>query len=408
MKKHSFKKKKLVTFLCVALGTSGLITSFVNDRKVKFQTVQTESYKDVSWLDGFIVRDEELVNSNSNLRAENFLFNYSSGDKIPKGAVIATAYNSAQEAKTATKTKKLSEALEKLKTINSYYARCTEGINEINKKINQTIQRLVGSDLNLIQKNDLNWELWRLLNKKDVILGKISHSELKLNKLEDELKSSSEPEAALSISSDCSGEFVRYTDGFENLVNYNNLSDMASFESINLISPESFKVRPLGKIVKSPTWHIVFDISDLEAEKIKKAQIINVSIEGVDWVKRVPAQVETLSCQAENTNRFKLVLSCDIMNKNIASLRKEKFKVNTGEYYGIKINKSAVHTKRNSLGVYVKYGKHLKFKNIDIIFADEQFVICGYRPEHYSDENYIQPGDKVVYRGKNLFEGKRV
>lgn len=409
MKNNRFKTKKLVTAFYVTLGLTSLVISNINDHKIKFETVQTEKFKDLISSDGFVVRDEALIEQPYiDLKLDNILFNYNSGDKIPKGAIIATVYNSPEEVKTASEIKFAENQLEKLEAINSYYSRCTDSVSEINKKINETISRLVYFNSDCITRKNLNMELCRLLTKKNIMLGKPTYSEKKLEQIKSEISGVSKPKSIMDIIASDSGTLIRNTDGLENRINYSNISDIPTDETMKSIVGESSKSTSLGKIVKSPTWYVIFYVSNDEAEKIKKSKNLKLSIQSIDSIKNVPTKLESLSKDTTDSGKFKLVLSCENMNNCTASLRKENFKINIGTYYGIKVSKSALHYNKNNLGVYVKYGNHLKFKNIDVIFANEEFVLCDYDQEHYTDENYIQPGDKVVYRGKNLFQGKHI
>ena len=236
-------------------------------------------------------------------------------------------------------------------------------------------------------------------------MGKNNNFRAEISKLEEKIKEleSKKTSGILDICNSCYGRFIRYTDGFEKSFDCNRLYDLKNPLDAQ---PEIYDFKPLGKIIKSETWYAVFTVSKAEAERIQKASSLNLSLTGVDSIS-LPAKLESVSLSGNNCT---LVLSCDRMNQSIAYLRKETFKIEMGIYPGMKIDKRALHKNvdSDSVGVYVKYGNYLKFKNVDILFADSDFVVCDYGFDHYSDENYLQPGDKVAYMGKNLFEGKHI
>ena len=68
---------------------------------------------------------------------------------------------------------------------------------------------------------------------------------------------------------------------------------------------------------------------------------------------------------------YTLIISCNYMNKDLASIRNEEFKITSESYSGLIINRNAVHEQPESdnsseknFGVYVIMGNYLKFKKL--------------------------------------------
>jgi len=409
MKKYKLTKKKIWSFTTVILLLGLFSVSLYNDSKIEFLTTENREYHDIISSPGIVVRDEELLEFSSLKDMNGLVFNYYNGEKVSKGAAIATAYESAKETKEIYKLQSLEEKVNDFKNLSASISHNnSESINVLNHRINSSIESLALS-LNSDFSNFLSIrkKLWYLLNKKSMSMGKSNNFKAEITRLEEKVKElkDKKPSGILDIYTLYDGRFIRYTDGFEKSFDFKKSFDLK--EPLDNIKPETYDFKPLGKIIKSETWYAVFTVSKAEAEKIQKASSLNLSLTGVNSLKNLPAKLESVNLSG---NDYTLVLSCDRMNQSVAYLRKETFKIETGNYPGIKINKRALHKNAasNSFGVYVKYGNYLKFKNVDILFADSEFVVCDYSFNHYSDENYLQPGDKVAYTGKGLFEGKHI
>jgi len=115
------------------------------------------------------------------------------------------------------------------------------------------------------------------------------------------------------------------------------------------------------------------------------------------------------------------------MSPGIASLRNETVKIDLKTYKGLRIQKSALHDdyvekaienedgttkseKKKVQGVYVVQGNQLKFKQVSILFAGEDFILCDPQPEDgvLFNGTTIEMYDKIVTEGADLYDGKVV
>ena len=108
------------------------------------------------------------------------------------------------------------------------------------------------------------------------------------------------------------------------------------------------------------------------------------------------------------------------MNAAISHLRNETVQITVNNYDGIKISKDAIHNdyvvnskteeKEKVLGVYVTYGSKLEFREISILYSDDDFVIVDDNPAEgvlVSGET-IEFNDEIVVKGDNLYAGKNI
>lgn len=409
MKKLKFKKNKIILLSTIIFVAVFYFTVNMVQNKISTVFAESDTYNETITCSGFAVRDEEIINTKCQ-NIKNMFFNCKSGDKIPKGAPIVKIYNDPNEALESYKREYLENKIQILG--NSPYSYLTTGIATANKQINKAIVNMLVSNesLNLKSKEQSVCDLWKTLNKKACAVGSKDYLKEKIEDLKGKQYSINAPSEKDSILSPCCGKFIDHIDGFENKIQYNEISNIHGIDNISNSDINTADENILGKIIKKDTWYAVFSISDEEARKIKKSTELYFSIEGKDHTENIPCEIKLLR-KEDNSDKYTFVFSCDYMNDALSKIRKENFKIITKSVLGIKIPQSSLKKKNNQedeLGVFVDRAGYVKFKKINIIFSDSDFVISEYGSDFYNDENYIQPGDKIITSGVNLYEGKKV
>ncbi len=415
MGKKRKKKTKRSLILLSALSIIGCsMFVYINDR-IKTEVVQIIDYKDIVTSRGFILRDEEVISQPESFNKNNVMFTCLNGEKVSKNSIIAKIYSSPEEVLLGYKLDNISRKIEFLeKSLSNTILTSDEGVKELNKKVNENIIKLISSNsnLNTSLSEYIRQNLWYWLNRKQVILKKTDYTNSKLNLLKSEKDSLNLTGSNVisRIIAPHSGKFLRFTDGYETKLNYNNLlsGDIKNLDFNNIFPALSESDKAIGKIVKSDTWYSIFYLPVEEGERLKDIYDAKLNVINTDGSNEyLPSKIELVTPCEEN--KMIVVISCDYMNSNLAIIRKEEIELNLGDYSGIKINKSSLHKKNNSeFGVFVKRGNYLKFKRVKIIFSKDDFVICSQDPRYIKDEDYLQAGDSVVVSGKNLYDGKKV
>ena len=401
MKIKKSKRNRIIFLTSAAAAMVFYVSVSAMQSKITTQDAKIVNFSNDVCSKGFAVRDEEIIDFSEGENEKNMVFNFSSGEKAPKGSIIANVYGSESEAKTAYEFENLKKAIEEIESKPFSYA--GTGAKFLNQKVSLAIMKL-SSARTFKEKQKASLELWDSLNKKEIGLGRKDSAESIIKNLKAAQSSLSVPTALRSVISPECGLFISSFDGFEASVPYGEIPENFNLE--NIIDQGS-KRKVLGKIIKNDTWYVLLRISKDDAEKIKKGLEFNLTVEGKDSAKNIPCEVKSLNC-SNNDENCTLMLSCNYMNEDLAAIRKENFRVSTGNYYGIKIPSEALHKENSDLGVFVKRAGYLKFKRIDIDFSGPDFLIAKYGPDYYDNENYIQPGDKIVIKGKKLYNGKKV
>lgn len=415
------KNRKLKKTLVLCFCSSLLLWTafrFTLNKLCGVESEQTEfdTVKDTIETVGVIIRDEEVLDS-SKFNPNNLKYLLSDGEKISKNDILAEVYSNSEEAKISYRIDEVNKEIEILEKLNFSKYNIFKGINFINGEINNEIKNLLTSlgDFQISESAKIKRNILYLLNEKQIILGKDVNLDDRLQKLRDEKNKllSLSSKSISCINAPDSGDFMSHTDGYENVVDYKHLisSDLKNFDFEN-ISSDNLQSNTLGKIIKSETWYAVCLVSSEDANRVKIGQEAKIDIPSSNFAFNIPCKVESV-VKKSNSDDYIVIISCDYMNKELALLRKENFKINIGEYSGLKINKDAIHkySDENGIfesGVYVKLSGYLKFKKVNPIFVNSSEVICSYSAEESTDDKYLQPGDFVVVKGMDLYENKKV
>lgn len=413
----NWKLKKLIVICLCVLPFFWILFHFLLCKfsGVETQQVQFGTLKDTIDTVGIVVRDEFVI-EDSGTDKKNLKYLFSDGEKIAKNDVLAEIYSTKNEAETSYKIDEINNEIEILERLNSSRYNISKGVNFINNEINDFIKNLLISlgDSKILESSKYKKKLIYLLSEKQIIMGK----DINLNERIENLKAeknkllASTPKRTSSITVPESGDFISSTDGYEKIIDYKTVP-ISRFENFDFesISSNNLKSNTLGKIIKSETWYAVCQINSQDAQKIHVNQEAKINVPSSDFTFDLPCKIESISKNSKEG--YVMVISCDYMNKELALMRKENFKVNLGEYSGLKIKKSAIHnySGENGVfksGVYVKSGGYLKFKQVNPIFVQSSEVICSYNSEQSLDEKYLQPGDSIIVSGTDLYENKKL
>ena len=413
-------KKFLLIFVSMVLF--GLLIYHLGAKYFFGAEIQTAEYgQAVEAIEttGIFLRDEIVLKDDS-YNQNNLKYLLSDGEKIAKNGIIAEVYSSSEDAKTSYKIDDVNKKIEILEKLNLTKYNIFKGINFINNQINEEIKNLLVSfgSCKFLDFEDERQKILYLLSERQIILGENINLDEKLEKLNSEKSSllSSFSKRVSVINSPESGDFVNYTDDYEDLINYKDILhsnfDGIDFKSIKNRSLKGTDIHIIGKIIKSEEWYIICDISAEKAGKIYVGEELKISIPSSESFLEIPCTVAAIN-KKSNSDDFALIISCNYMDKNLSRVRKDDIKIILNEYSGLKIKKSAIHKypneeKEGEFFVYVKSGEYLEMRKVKILFGDENHVICSYNAGEMLDDSYLQIGNNVVSGGTNLYEGKRV
>lgn len=379
---------------------------------------------DTIYSDGFIIRDETLIdNSSSGVLS----YSLSDGEAVKANGEIAKIYSNDSDAASQSKADLLEETVNSLKSLKNINAGNTIGIDTINNDINNGLI----SFYNLVNKNDVTKigsninSLISSINQHQVFTGKTDNFDAEIAQIESQITTlrNSSGKSIGTITAPKAGYFSAHCDGYENSIKFTDI-DKIKLEDLENVKKSDVAASVAGKVVSDVEWYIACKVTADEATELNlwdgDATVLfsNASSE------TIPASIERVYQESKDSDGL-LVLKCNYVNSDLIDTRIEPIEIGLGTYSGLRISKKAIHDdivtktttdengnkhteEKKVQGVYVLYGSEMNFKQISIIYADDDYVICDTNP----DSNVLFNGetvslyDKVIVEGEGMYDGK--
>lgn len=385
--------------------------------------VQT-TVTDKIYTNAFIIRDEKILTNNT---SGVLSYSVSDGSEVSVNGEIAKIYSNDSDAAAQTKADMLEEKLKSLEELQKSKNAGSIGIDTINNDINNKIISYL-SDINYgnitSSSKDMN-SLVDSINQNNIYTGKTSDFNAEIAELQtqiNELRSSS-GESIASIKSDKAGYFSAHCDGYENCIKYSNIERL-KLDDLKNVKKSETPDNSVGKIVGSLNWYVACEVTAEEATDLSIWDG-GVSILFSDaTTESIPATIYKINQENPDSPAL-VILRCDYMDEGLIEARNEPIEIGLGTYSGLRISKRAIHDdyvekvtyddndnksveKKKVQGVYVLYGSEVQFKQISIIYADSDYVICDPSP----DEDLLFNGetvslyDQIIIEGEDLYDGK--
>ncbi len=370
--------------------------------------IKTESAIFYTANDGFeitgqIIRGETLVTSS----AEGVLhFTLSDGTRVAKNGVIANIYSSANASVTVSRMDVLHSQISDIEDILSYNDIEAANLELINAKIKDSLDNLIFSGANgsYSEMEELTDNLLSAGNRKQMALGDDSGLSQRLESLKAELLelTATLPAVQGSVMADRSGYFVSKTDGYEGVLKADDLSQLTP-EAMQNVRPQEVGENVIGKIVSDYEWYVAAVVSINDSLNYKEGDTLKLET-SVKSAPTLTATVKKINI-SETLEKAVIVFACNDMNSELASIRTANMTVVTKEYTGLRISRKALRVVDGVKGVYVQTGMQVSFVPVEIIYRSDSYIICEKVNEN---GNYLKLYDKVVVKGKNLYDGKIV
>lgn len=376
------------------------------------------------YTNAFIIRDETVLENNT-----SGVLSYScyEGEAVQVGGEIAKIYETEEDALAQTTADALEEQKSSLESLQKNNSANTMGIDTINNSIHNNLITYL-SDVNNYDINAAVSDSFNLLdsiNQRQIYTGKNSNFNSEISSLQsqiDELRNSSGKSIG-TIKTDKAGYFSEYCDGFENAIKYSDI-DKIKLNDLENIKKSDVTSDNAGKIISSLNWYVACKVSADEATDLSLWDG-NVTVLFSDAAtENVPAYIYRIYQESKDSDAL-VILQCDYMDDSLIEARQEPIEIGLGTYTGLRISKRAIHDdyvtkttydendkkhteKKKVQGVYVLYGSEVQFKQISILYADNDYVICDTSPEEgvlFNGET-VSLYDKVIIKGDDLYDGK--
>lgn len=365
---------------------------YVTDLKTERAVLYTID-KDVPFI-GVFVRDERVLTySGSGV----FSYLYPDGSKIAKNAVIAEVYDSIEQIEAKAEIERLEQEIISLERAQNKGTTdfvqpdfITNQIDEQYKIINDLIEHNSFDELESARNDMLV-----LMNIYNITTGSESGYDGRISQLKTQIANlkieQSEPKAM--ITSDESGYFVGYCDGYEGQLNYQTI-DFLTVEDIEDIINNKKPVPSnyIGKMFDEYSWKMI-GVVEL-SNRFLIGEKLNLRLESSDDIYEV--MVEDVKKVDDSSNKCIIILSCDQLTETLVETRVSDSELVFDEFTGIKVPREAICFNSEGVkGVYVLLGENPQFKKLDIIYEAEDFVLS----KNSSNPEYVLLYDQILLEG---------
>ncbi len=370
-------------------------------KPVKTETAMYYDAADGLNITGVIIRNETLVSSAGG-GVMHFIIG--DGNRVAKNGVIANIYDSENASITLSRIDSLNSKIADIEEMLSYNDLEAADLDMINARIKNNLNTLISASANGNYSNiEENSEtLLSAYNRRQAALGEAASFSAQLTSLKTELSglNASLPAAKGTLRAATSGYFVSSADGYEGVLNCQNLEAVTP-EYLNSLAPTQVGAEVVGKIVSDYEWYIAAEVSLNESLNYKEGDILTIYT-SIKSYPKLPVTVKKINV-SEDTDAAVVLFACNEMNSELASMRTGPMTVVKKEYSGLKVPKKALRVVDTKSGVYVLTGMQVKFVEVNVIFRDKDYIICE---KQTSDNTVLRLYDEVIVKGRNLYDGK--
>ncbi len=360
---------------------------------------------------GFFIREEEyIINSASGTVvpvAED-------GKKVSGGDAVAMVFGDDQSVNCYMRAQTLKEELERYKKLNSITPSSAIDKDGLDSAIDVSVSDLADA----INSGDLDSlssyyaSLRDSITKKQLMLGEDINFQSIIDGINNELEMIEKQKISYqTISASGSGYYIAEVDGYESTFDYSQVKSITPEQADALFNQQKAEVpeNVMGKLVTGFNWYIVCKLEIKDIADLSPGSKVTVDF---PYSSTLPLEAWVDAINVSGADTAAVVLRCNMMNEELANMREEDIEIIFNSVTGFKIPVEAVREDEDRAdkgtenegtkyyGVYVLRSNTVTFKKINIIWSDENYVICA--------DDEIKIYDQVVVKGKNLSDGKAI
>lgn len=355
-------------------------------------------------ITAFAIRDESMLTTS---KSGYISYNIADGEKVKKSGSVANVYADRNDANIETEIENLQVTIADLEEINGYNNSEAVDIDKLDSNISEALTNFVSAANSgkIASGVESSAKLLKLINRRQIATGVIDGFNSQLESAKAELKSlkKSKNGATDNIKSDSSGYFVSQIDGYESVINSDDVNKLTPDKLNNLKSEVvDYKGRVVGKIVSDYEWYLAATISLDQSLNFKEGDSLTL-LTGFESIPELPVTVSRIN-KGKEGNEAVVVFSCNYVNGDLATMRQKEMTVVIDNYSGLQVNSKAIRFVDGKKGVFVLSGSSINFVPVNVLYSTDSYCIC----EEQTTGVRIKLYDEIVVKGKNLYDGKVV
>ncbi len=371
-----------------------------------YASIATESAVTFEYTEGIdatatFIRNEVALTSDDSGTVH---FLVSNGEKVAKDGKIADIFSNDAASAAASRIAEIDKQLKLISEIEGYNDTTAVDVDTINQRISSHLNSFVYAtqDGRFTDAGNCATELLTMMTRKQVATGQQSDFSVLKADLNSEksnlLLQMGSPKK--SIFSNTAGYFVSNADGYEKVLTSSNLENTTP-EYIENLKQETVAENVIGKIVYDYEWFLAVPVTLNDSMHYKVSDTVTVKID-TSSISRITATIHSINL-SDTEEKAVMILRCNAMNSELASLRTASVKIIRKEYSGIKVDSKAIRIVDSVTGVYVVSGLEAKFVTVNILYSDDDYKICELNT---ADTSKLRLYDEIIVKGKNLYDGK--
>ena len=403
------QKKRLQKYGVIAVSVLLIVYIVYQAYMMIYDPVGTElayeyTIEDTVDAEVFVARSESYIN---NSKKGTIISAIEDGSRVSKNQPVAYVFTDTAAADTFTELRDLEVQLERYKVLARQSDNYIFDVEDLDMYVDQEAVKLVDlvNERHFTLLDETINDFRNQVVTKQISTGSKVDFDSRLASLQVKYDTLSKKSTKhTDIVSKNSGYYIGYTDGYENVIDYKEISKIGIDDIRKALEaePKSVPSGVIGKVVTEFTWYF---LSVLEADKVASLSVGNTVTVVLPFsaVNTVEAKVYAMN-ENKETGEVALILSCSVMNPDAASLRHENAQFVIASHTGIKVPSSAIRVNKDGeKGVYVLSGNIAKFKKINIVYTEDDFILS--QAEDGAD-GYVSLYDNIITEGKDLYDGK--
>ena len=373
--------------------------------------------------DGFVIRDEVLIENNS---SGVLSYSVSDGDNVQVKSEIAKVFSKQEDAAANSRADAIQQRINNLKDSQKNTLTGAVSVDVINNSIKNNLINYLYS----VNQFDINGaktgadKLLTSINQRQLLTGKITNFNSQISALTSQMEAlrNASGDSTGTITTPNAGYFTEFCDGYENAVKYSDIDNL-TLDGLRNIKQSDVPDNTAGKVVSNVKWYVACEVSHDDAQNLTIWDSAVTVLLTEASTEAIPAEIYKITQNSDG--KALVILQCDYMNNGLLQARQEPIEIGLGTFTGLRVSKRAIHDdyvtkttydendnshkeQKKVQGVYVLYGSEVQFKQISILYSDDDYVICDTQPEEgilFNGET-ISLYDKVIIKGDDLYDGK--
>ena len=402
-------KNKMIKLLAVMMSLFLIVyagyqawTVFYNPYKTEIAV--TYSVNESIHVNGIAVRTETVIEDQFD---GSVSYIHEDAAKVNKNKPIAYAHASSDTVNKMNRADELKKEINLLEEASSGVSQLYGSSEFINDQIGTAVLTYFYnvSDENYSDFSDIKDSLLLSINKKTAITGQPNSFDERIAILKaeyDELQNEINSDEAKTVVAPRSGYFISSVDGFEGIINKENLFEKSVSEIEDIINQDVVaSEEKIGKIADNYKWYYVISVSESDAEKFIKGRNINVNFDGINDTLTFEIYEKITDDTSKNTV---IVLLCNSFTQEIASIRQITADIIFSTVSGLRVSAEAVRFNENQeMGVFILDRNEVKFRKIEVVHTAGNYVLAKW---NQGTKDALQLFDEVFVGGNDLYVGK--